>query len=299
MTLKELLKIRSFVLLDGAVGTELEHLGYQTTLPLWSASATMEAPSLLQRVHESYCEAGADIITANTIRSSRHTFRKIGREAEARNYTKRALEIGRSAVLASGKEDVLVAGSIAPLEDCYDPSAMPDVSTVRLEYEYTAQLMLELKADLCLIETMINRDEAMVISETMARYGIPYLISFTAGNNGKLLDGSTLTDVIEAILPFQPDGVLLNCRQPSVLTTNLRRISAMKLDIPYGAYGNVTGSAGGNTGMIWDRGEQTDVAYNMEVVKWIETGARIFGGCCGTTPDTINRLRSVLTDSLQ
>ena len=75
------------VLLDGAMGTELERLGVPTALPLWSAQALLDAPDRVRQVHESYVQAGADVITSATFRTTPRSLKKAGRESEADRLT--------------------------------------------------------------------------------------------------------------------------------------------------------------------------------------------------------------------
>jgi len=83
------------VLLDGAMGTELERLGVPTALPLWSAQALLDAPDRVRQVHESYVQAGADVITSATFRTTPRSLKKAGLEAEADRLTTLAVELAK------------------------------------------------------------------------------------------------------------------------------------------------------------------------------------------------------------
>jgi|TARA_B100000315_G_scaffold188911_1_gene178712 homocysteine S-methyltransferase len=127
---------KNCLLLDGAMGTELLHRGVNVSLPLWSASAVEEAPEIVEQIHRDYMKAGADIITTNTFRTTTRTFLKIGASpdearARAKTSTNEAVRLAKKA--ASG--NVMVAGSIAPLEDCYAPELFPGVVTAIKEFE--------------------------------------------------------------------------------------------------------------------------------------------------------------------
>src|SRR5512143_4331169 len=85
------------VILDGALGTELERRGFETMLPLWSAKALIEAPGLVWEIHRDYVEAGAEVLTACTFRSTPYTMRKVGLEQRAEELTHQAVRLARAA----------------------------------------------------------------------------------------------------------------------------------------------------------------------------------------------------------
>src|SRR5688500_17354583 len=104
------------ILLDGPLGTELDRRGVPTPLPRWSAGAVDAAPDVLRAIHADYARAGATVHTANTFRTKRRT---LGDDWE--RLARRAIAIARESVPAGHR----VAGSIAPLEDCYRPDLSP------------------------------------------------------------------------------------------------------------------------------------------------------------------------------
>src|SRR5258705_7585633 len=134
-----------FVLLDGAMGTELERRGVKTPLPLWSAEALRSAPAMVQAIHEDYIRAGADVLTTATFRTTRRTM--IGAdlpETEADRLTALAVSLARQArdAVAAGRE-IWIAGALAPLEDCYRPQAAPGQSEAAPEHLEQARKLVE------------------------------------------------------------------------------------------------------------------------------------------------------------
>src|SRR5690349_24971822 len=115
-SLPERLRSGPPLLLDAAMGSDLDRRGLPTTLPLWSAIGLIERPDLVQSIHQDNLEAGADIITTNTFRSTARTLRKAGLDESAAGQLDRlAVELAQAARDATGRSDVLIAGSIAPL----------------------------------------------------------------------------------------------------------------------------------------------------------------------------------------
>src|SRR4051812_14140531 len=103
-------------LLDGPMGTLLAERGVATPAPLWSAAALLESPDAVRRIHHEYASAGACVHAANPFRTKQ---RQVGPEWE--RLTRLAVTLAREAVPATH----LVAGSLAPLEDCYRPDLSP------------------------------------------------------------------------------------------------------------------------------------------------------------------------------
>ncbi|MBM2840689.1 MAG: homocysteine S-methyltransferase [Bacteroidetes bacterium] len=95
--LKDLLSSKSTIILDGAMGTELQRRDVDTGLPLWSANALMVHPEVVLQIHKDYIEAGADIITTNTFRTTRRTFRRANLPDRSLQFTKSAVALARKA----------------------------------------------------------------------------------------------------------------------------------------------------------------------------------------------------------
>ena len=121
-------------LLDGATGSELERRGVDVSLPLWSARAIFDAPEILKQVHQDYLNAGADAIITNTFRTHERSLAKAAIGDRAQELTQEAVNIARDACREL-KSDAKIFGSVAPLEDCYDPNLAPDAHVCKQEYE--------------------------------------------------------------------------------------------------------------------------------------------------------------------
>src|SRR5436190_2918846 len=149
------------ILLDGALGTELERRGVPTRLPLWSAQALVEAPDTVRQIHEGYVRAGAEILTANTFRTTPRALRKAGMEGEADRLTALAISLCREARQRAGLDrEVWIAGSIAAPEDSYRPELAPPPGESEREHGDQAARLQRAGPDLLLIETMNPLAEA-------------------------------------------------------------------------------------------------------------------------------------------
>lgn len=275
------------LLLDGATGTELQRRGIDISLPLWSARGLIEAPEVVEQIHVDYLEAGAGAVITNTFRTHQRSLEKAGMGARARELTARAVEIARSA-RDRVKPEALVLGSVSPLEDCYRPDLAPDRETCRAEHAAMITHLLDDGVDYVLIETTNTRHEALAAAQ-MASHLAPgrWIMSFclkTDGPPGVMLNGAPVVDVLPSLKDAFAVGV--NCIDAAAITPHVRLLRRLLPDtLRVAAYGNIGHSdAAGN----WISSDATEPdRYADYVEEWIDAGATIVGGCCGTTPDTI------------
>ncbi len=271
------------VLLDGALGTELERRGVPTPAPLWSAAALLDARDVVQQIHRAYADAGADILTAATFRTNPKTLAAAGRAADGPGLCAIAIDLARH---AAGHRDIVVAASVAPVEDCYSPHRTPSTAALEAEHDLFATWLKRAGADVLLIETMGTLREAVAASRAAASHGLPFMVSFATREDGRLLGGESVRDALQAIAPFDPLAVGLNCIPPRGLSAQLPKLHALT-HVPLIAYAHI-GNARPTPG--WSFSESPDPErYADAAAEWLAGGATIIGGCCGTTPEHIRR----------
>ena len=287
------------LILDGAMGTELARQGADTGLPLWSANALLNAPDLVRQIHRQYIEAGAQVITTNTFRTNVRTLARAGMRGQVTELTCRAVTLAREAIAEASalakhrpSPPILVAGSIAPVEDCYSPELVPlDEGLLLQEHGELARNLAQAGCDLLLIETMNTVLEASAATHAAAATGLPVWVSLMLGPDNHLLGGESLSDALLVVLPYRPQALLLNCLPVSQVTSALTLLSRILREMAhapvYGAYAN----AGhvGPAGWSMDHGV-TPHEYTCAAREWAAMGAGIIGGCCGTTPEHIRAL---------
>lgn len=275
------------ILLDGATGSELDRRGADTSLPLWSARALIEAPDILLSVHQDYVRAGAELITANTFRTHRRSLAKAGVGGRARELTFTAVEIAKRSGAA------FVAGSLAPLEDCYAPELVPPQGECEVEHAELAQNLADAGVDVILVETMNTIREAVAATQAALNTGRPVLTSFVCRSDGRLFSGESVQAAAQAIAPLGVSGLLINCTpSPSIHQpfTELRENAPHTLRT--GLYANI-----GHTDEIkgWTNTEEVSPAgYAALAQNWLKQGASLIGGCCGTSPAYIAALAELV-----
>lgn len=264
-------------ILDGPLGTELLRRGVALPAPRWSAEALRVAPEIVAAIHADYAAAGATIHTANTFRTQQ---RWLGDDWKAQALL--AVALAREAVSPQHR----VAGSIAPLEDCYRPDLSPADShpiETRREHRELACALAEAGCDLLLCETFPHLGEALIAVEVALETGLPVWLSLTAGPNADLLSPEALADGAREALERGASLVLVNCVAASDTLPYVRALA--KLDSPFGAYANAARWSPERAPDAVDSalGEEHSVRRYVETARlWVDAGATVIGSCCGT-----------------
>jgi S-methylmethionine-dependent homocysteine/selenocysteine methylase len=279
----------------GAMGTELQRRGYATALPLWSAAANLDAPDLVAEIHDDYFNAGAEVAITNTFRTTPRAFRKAGRESEARDALKKSVAIALNSKKKAGRQ-VFVGGSFAPLEDCYRPDLVPNEYELRREHQVHAAWLAEAGVDFLLPETINAGLEAQIMAQSASATGLPFIISFVVDSNGRLLDGTPLAEAVQKTeLPGRV-GISLNCRPIDTVGKAFQKLLAC-YDGIIGLYPNGVGHAHDDFGWCIEDHHDEIKEFVGSALRWKSAGAKIIGGCCGTTPDYIRALHRELKKS--
>lgn len=268
---------RTVTLLDGALGTELGARGAPLDPPLWSAAALESRPELVASIHREYAAAGAVVHTANTFRTKRRAAPDRWRE-----LARRAVELARGAVPNGAR----VAGSIAPLEDCYRPDLSP--ADPRPEHRELARELAAAGVDLLLCETFPHVGEALVAVEEAVATGLPTWVALTAGPSADLLTPSAIAEGAREAIARGAEAVLVSCTPAREMLRFLEALAP--LGVPFGAYANA-GSAAEGVGWGDPRGPERYAAYAR---TWIEASATLVGGCCGTSPAHVAAIAAML-----
>ncbi|MEZ4338535.1 MAG: homocysteine S-methyltransferase family protein [Sandaracinaceae bacterium] len=271
-------------LLDGPMGTELARRGVSTKLPMWSASALWQAPEVVSAIHRDYADAGATVHTANTFRT---TARAMG--ADWARWAREAVALARGAV----PEGQRIAGSIAPLEDCYRPDLSPGGGPdVEAEHRGLADVLADAGCDLLLCETFPRTDEALAAVRAARATGVETWLALTAGYEANLMAPEVMAEAARRAADLGVAAVLVDCT-PSAVTQ--RWVDALATaGIPFGAYAN-GGLANDEDGFT--AAPDAPETYAAQALGWVAAGATIVGGCCGTTPAHLRAVRARISKS--
>jgi S-methylmethionine-dependent homocysteine/selenocysteine methylase len=272
---------RPIRLLDGPLGTELAVRGVATPLPAWSAHALDHAPEVVSAIHRDYAAAGATIHTAATFRTRENA---VGERWEA--LARRAVALARDAVPRTHR----VAGSLAPLNDCYRPELAPRPKAAREAHAALAGVLADAGADLLLCETFPDVREGLIAVDCAVATGCETWAAFTPGPDGRLLSPEALADAGRAAARRGARAVLLNCVAASGALPYLSAL-VEAVDDPAVGIGVYANAGEASEGIGWGAGPQGAFVYAELAARWAEAGATIIGGCCGTGPGHIAEVR--------
>jgi S-methylmethionine-dependent homocysteine/selenocysteine methylase len=189
---------------------------------------------------------------------------------------------------ASGR--ARVAGSMAPLEDCYRPDLRPPPAQAAREHLEHARALAEAGCDLLLVETVAAADEGLAAVAAAAATGLPVWVAAMATPRGTLLDGGHLGEFFRRAVAAGASATLINCTPPDGIDLTLPAAAAS--GVPFGAYAHL-GEV--DAAVPWGRApDLSPDEYARRALRWIDRGATIVGGCCGTGPEHIRALAQAI-----
>ena len=287
------------ILLDGGLGQELLARWGKPAHPLWSAQVMMEAPELVQSIHEDYIRAGAKVITTNSYILTPERLTREGVPDQFRPLQQLAIDLANAARDAVGI-DVDIAGCLPPLHGSYKPDLSRSADFLYEKYREIAVEQVG-KVDLMICETLASISEVKGATKAALELGVDVWTSMTADDDhmGKLRSGEDIIDAIVALKELKPHGVLFNCSRPETIDVILSELAIFD---HYGAYANgfthIGGlEVGGTVASLSARQDLTSEKYAEFAMAWIESEANIVGGCCETTPAHISVLSKRMLDA--
>ncbi len=276
------------LVLDGGTGSELRRRGMALEGTDWSALAPLTHYDLLRAIHADYIDAGADVITTNTFATTRFVLEAAGHAADFEHINERAVAAAHEA-RDSGGRDAAVAGSISCLPPRFDVHAYPDERVESAAYLELAETLAEAGVDLLLLEMMQETRHAPLALAAASRVGLPVWlgVSCRLGASGTLVGFDfplvSLATTLGALLPFAPAAVCVMHSPVAAIAPALDEIRG-RWRGPLGAYPEV----GDGTPHVPHSVSPESLA--AEARGWLASGARIIGGCCGTTPEHVRAL---------
>lgn len=298
-----------FTILDGGMGRELKRIGAPFRQPEWSALAMIEAPDMVQAVHQAYIAAGAGVITTNSYALVPFHIGEERFAAQGQALAERAGAVARQAADAAGRA-VRVAGSLPPVCGSYRPDLYDAAEARRLLAPLIAGLGGQI--DLWLAETLSATAEAETIAAALAGDGRPLWLSFTledgaedAAVHPRLRSGEGIDAAVRVALESKAEALLFNCSQPevmraAVLAARAALDAAGAAQVPVGVYSNAfppqDPDATANETLLPIRADLDPAGYLGWVGQWLDAGAGIVGGCCGIGPEHIAAIAQLQAD---
>ena len=293
------LRSGGIVILDGGTGTELQRRGVAMDPEAWCGPATLKNADVLERIHRDYIAAGADVITANTFASSRLMLGPAGFAERLEEINRTAIGAAHRAREASGRVDVLVAGSLSHMCPVVGGTARSDLARAPSEAEMAdafgelAGLLRDEGCDLILLEMMYHPERMGAAFKAATETGLPVWAGFSVRRGA---DGRVLGFAPERETPFEDIVQVLNdfSVQAAGIMHNPANVIGDAIAILRGAFTGPLMAYPDSGYFEMPHWRFEDVIPPDELMrfaaKWVEGGVQIVGGCCGLSPDHIAAL---------
>lgn len=278
---------KGILFLDGATGSNLIEAGMPRGI--CTEKWICENPEILLGLQKAYIEAGSDVLYAPTFAANRMTLEShgLGDETEQINKALAALTIKA----ADGK--ALVAGDITTTGKFLAPQGDLSYDTLLGIYAEQITYLADSGVDLLVAETMIGIDETLAALDAAASIcSLPIICTLTVESDGSLFTGGSIFEAAAILTEMGADAIGVNCSSgPDQLESIIRNLSAIT-NIPIIAKPNAglpeilaDGTAHYSMGA-------DEFARSMKRLK--DSGARILGGCCGTKPEYIRKMKELM-----
>ncbi|MDF2646903.1 MAG: homocysteine methyltransferase [Paenibacillus sp.] len=275
---------RDILIGDGAMGTYLYQMGFPVGISY--EELNLLRPETVADVHRRYFEAGARLIETNTFSANREKLSKYGLEGDVEAINRAGVELARKAV----GDEAYVVGAIGSIR----AGKRKNVRTTDVEYSLREQIgiLLDSPVDGLLLETFYDLEElqlALRIIRSMSE--LPVICQFANEGTGSTQDGVPLQEAFQRLRDDGADVIGFNCRVgPNGILRSMEKLTPIA-GIPFSAFPNA-----GLPDYV--DGHYTYAAtpqyFAESALRFADLGARIIGGCCGTTPEHIAAVAQAL-----
>ncbi|HUF27906.1 MAG TPA: bifunctional homocysteine S-methyltransferase/methylenetetrahydrofolate reductase [Gemmatimonadaceae bacterium] len=281
--LERLLDPSRVVIFDGAMGTMLYAKGI--FINQCYDELSVRAPDLIREVHRAYAKAGADVVETNSFGANRLKLAAYGLEERVGEINRAAARLAREAV----GDDHLVAGAVGPLGVRIEPYGPTSLDEARAIFREQMQALKEGGTDLFIIETFgdLAEIEQAIRAARDVDASVPVVTQMTIGADCLTPYGATPQDVARALDRWGADIIGLNCSvgPQAILEAIEKMVPATRRKV----------SAQPNAGMPREVGGRSMYMASPEYMAsyarhLFHAGARVLGGCCGTTPEHIKAM---------
>ncbi|QDS74595.1 hypothetical protein FKW77_008386 [Venturia effusa] len=304
----EFVSRRPYVVVDGALATELEARGCDLNSALWSAEILIRKPELIYQVHLDYFLAGADVAITSSYQASVAGLKQHGlSDLEAHDLIQRSVGLAKQAreeiVCREPGRQCFVAGSVGPygafLADGSEYTGNYRLTSDEMKSFHRPQIsaLTEAGVDVLAFETIPSVYEAQDLLELVQEF--PRTVcwfSFTLRDENHLSDGTPIAEVL-SFLNESPQVIAIgvNCT-PEYLVSKAEIAMSACTTKPLIAYPN-SGEVYDAVSKTWSGQRAQGKGLDAHVKEWYSLGGKLIGGCCRTTPDDIRTIKKALQEA--
>ena len=288
---EDLLASKGALLADGATGTTLFGMGLTSgdAPELWN----VDEPEKIKALHRGFVEAGSDIILTNTFGANRHRLKLHNAEGRVKELNAAGVRLARE-VAEEADRDVLIAGSIGPTGELFQPLGALSYDEAVEAFAEQIDGLIEGGADILWVETMSAPEEMKAAAEAAKGKGVPLVITASFDTAGKTMMGLSPKGMAQLKSEFACEPVAIGSNCGVGASDLLAAISEITEADP-----SAIVVAKANCGIPQIRGDEVVYTGTPELMgKYthmaLDAGARIIGGCCGTSAGHLVAMRAAL-----
>ena len=299
-TVKKKLDNGKLVILDGAMGSELEKNGAQMDKDLWCGTSSIKFPEIVKKVHEDYINAGVDVITTTTYASTPISMRNYGYEEFIEDYNKKSVLIAKKAVEDS-KKDIAIAGSVSASGSFYKLG----IKKMIPGFNEQLKILTDEGVDLIILEAMSSQaDIVQAMIECSTKINLPVWLSVSCviddSTNKVMLgynDSMDATPEVYENFENSLDKFSKLHKGPILIAHSDISVTGKALEVAKKNFSGILG-AYPNTGHYekphWKFADDVTPNGYLEYAKsWLKSGAQIIGGCCGLGVEEIKAIAAL------
>ena len=283
----ERLAERPVLLADGATGTNYQNMGIEPGVA--PEEWVVDAPENVLELHRRFVEAGSDIVLTCSFGGTSLRLADERRAGRAVEVNRRAAELAREAV----GDGVLVAGSLGPTGHLTEPLGPLTRDLAVATYAEQARALADGGVDLLVLETFFSLDEGLwALEGIQSAVDLPLVVSYSFDQGTRTMMGLSPTQVVEAFAPLGIAAIGANCGK-SLADTDLivEELVAAADGLPLWVKPNAGVPRMVRDSVVYDAGPADLAAH---VAGYVARGARVVGGCCGSTPEHIAAIARTL-----
>ena len=281
---RKLLEENHVHIFDGAMGTMLYQKG--VFINRCYDELCLKEAELIKSIHREYVQAGAEVVETNTFGATRLHLKEHGLDGQVHLINQRAAEIAREAV----GEDIYVAGAVGPLGIRIEPYGPTSFDEAKDFFKEAMQGLVAGGVDLIIIETFSDLHEIrQAILAAKEVCDLPIVAQMTIQQNGNTSYGASPTDITKALDKWGADIIGLNCSVGPATMLDAMEVMAKATTKPLSAQPNAGMPREVDGRKIYMANPEYMAEYTRRLIQ--AAGVRFVGGCCGTTPEHIRKIR--------
>ncbi len=290
LSFTELLAERGVLIADGATGTNYQERGLEPGVA--PEEWLFDSPERVIALHRAFVDAGADLILTCTFGATGLRLADTPLAGRAAEVNRRAVELAREA--AGGR--ALIAGSLGPTGQLCEPLGPLTIDDAARAYEEQAGALTEGGADLLVLETFFALEETLAAVEGVRRASdLPLIVSFSFDQGTHTMMGLSPTDAVNAVRELDLAAVGANCgRSLTDMDVVVDELLAAAGELPVWVKPNAGIPRIVADAVVYDA-DPAMLASRAQ--RYVDRGARIVGGCCGSTPEHVGAIAQAIKNS--